>query len=91
MSTDSASSCFSGDELLLGWLLQLIRQSRLLLQSYVVLLLLHRSQQQELSSEAGRHLAYKEYGVLRDKAICKIVFVHGSDSCRHDNAFVALL
>ncbi|KAL0671335.1 LOW QUALITY PROTEIN: hypothetical protein Bca4012_034039 [Brassica carinata] len=47
--------------------------------------------QQELSSEAGRHLAYKEYGVLRDKAICKIVFVHGSDSCRHDNAFTALL
>lgn len=39
----------------------------------------------------GRHLAYKEYGVPRDEATRKIVVVHGSDSCRHDNAFAALL
>ncbi|WZY92259.1 hypothetical protein YC2023_064588 [Brassica napus] len=39
----------------------------------------------------GRHLAYKEHGVPRDQAVRKIVFVHGSDSCRHDNAFAALL
>ncbi|OMO68307.1 hypothetical protein COLO4_29764 [Corchorus olitorius] len=32
----------------------------------------------------GRHLAYKEYGVPRDAAKYKIVFVHGFDSCRHD-------
>lgn len=39
----------------------------------------------------GRHLAYKEHGVPRDEANHKIVVVHGSDSCRHDNAFAALL
>ncbi|KAK1310119.1 hypothetical protein QJS10_CPA08g01519 [Acorus calamus] len=32
----------------------------------------------------GRHLAYKEHGVPRDKAKYKIIFVHGFDSCRHD-------
>lgn len=39
----------------------------------------------------GRHLAYKEHGVPRAEASRQIVFVHGSDSCRHDNAFAALL
>ncbi|KAK6139922.1 hypothetical protein DH2020_026298 [Rehmannia glutinosa] len=32
----------------------------------------------------GRHLAYKEYGVPKDIAKHKIVFIHGFDSCRHD-------
>ncbi|KAK1263507.1 hypothetical protein QJS04_geneDACA008456 [Acorus gramineus] len=32
----------------------------------------------------GRHLAYKENGVPKDKAKYKIIFVHGVDSCRHD-------
>ncbi|KAL9150141.1 hypothetical protein ABFS82_12G149900 [Erythranthe guttata] len=32
----------------------------------------------------GRHLAYEEYGVPKDNAKHKIVFVHGFDSCRHD-------
>nr|POF19600.1 hypothetical protein CFP56_65260 [Quercus suber] len=32
----------------------------------------------------GRHLAYKEHGVPKEKANFKIVFVHGFDSCRHD-------
>lgn len=32
----------------------------------------------------GRHLAYKEHGVPKDKAKYKIVSVHGFDSCRHD-------
>ncbi|KAL3623398.1 hypothetical protein CASFOL_032214 [Castilleja foliolosa] len=32
----------------------------------------------------GRFLAYKEFGVPRDTAKNKIVFVHGHDSCRHD-------
>ncbi|AEC09227.1 alpha/beta-Hydrolases superfamily protein [Arabidopsis thaliana] len=39
----------------------------------------------------GRQLAYKEHGVPRDEATHKIIVVHGSDSCRHDNAFAALL
>lgn len=39
----------------------------------------------------GRYLAYIEHGVPRDEATHKIVVVHGSDSCRHDNAFSALL
>ncbi|XP_022882943.1 uncharacterized protein LOC111399712 [Olea europaea var. sylvestris] len=30
----------------------------------------------------GRHLAYKEYGVPKDKAKYKIIFVHGFDNCR---------
>ncbi|GMN64614.1 hypothetical protein TIFTF001_033685 [Ficus carica] len=36
----------------------------------------------------GRHLAYKEYGVPREGAKYKIIFVHSFSSCRHD-AFVA--
>ncbi|TKY45010.1 monoacylglycerol lipase abhd6-B [Spatholobus suberectus] len=32
----------------------------------------------------GRHLAYKEHGVPREVAKKKIVFLHGSASCRHD-------
>lgn len=32
----------------------------------------------------GRFLAYKEFGVPKDKAKHKIVFIHGFDSCRHD-------
>ncbi|KVI05062.1 hypothetical protein Ccrd_016584, partial [Cynara cardunculus var. scolymus] len=32
----------------------------------------------------GRHLAYNEYGVSRDTAKYKIVFVHGFSSCRYD-------
>ncbi|XP_006648690.2 probable lysophospholipase BODYGUARD 1 [Oryza brachyantha] len=32
----------------------------------------------------GRHLAYHEYGVPRDQARHKIIFVHGFDSCRYD-------
>ncbi|KAL0426534.1 UNVERIFIED_CONTAM: hypothetical protein Slati_2828200 [Sesamum latifolium] len=32
----------------------------------------------------GRYLAYKEYGVPKDKAKHKIVFVHGFGCCRHD-------
>ena len=32
----------------------------------------------------GRHLAYKEYGVGKDRANYKVVFVHGFGSCRHD-------
>ncbi|XP_010067135.2 uncharacterized protein LOC104454097 [Eucalyptus grandis] len=32
----------------------------------------------------GRYLAYKEHGVPRELAEHKIIFVHGSDSCRHD-------
>uniref|UniRef100_A0A803R0Q7 AB hydrolase-1 domain-containing protein n=2 Tax=Cannabis sativa TaxID=3483 RepID=A0A803R0Q7_CANSA len=33
----------------------------------------------------GRHLAYKELGVPKESAKYKIVFIHGFDSCRHDN------
>ncbi|KAJ7974895.1 Alpha/beta-Hydrolases superfamily protein [Quillaja saponaria] len=33
----------------------------------------------------GRHLAYKEYGVLKEVAKHKIVYVHGFGSCRHDS------
>ncbi|XP_042042750.1 uncharacterized protein LOC121787966 [Salvia splendens] len=32
----------------------------------------------------GRHLAYKEFGVPKDNAKHKIVFVHALDTCRHD-------
>ncbi|KAL8526338.1 hypothetical protein ACS0TY_015527 [Phlomoides rotata] len=32
----------------------------------------------------GRHLSYEEYGVPKDTAKHKIVFVHGFDSCKHD-------
>ncbi|KAF9598775.1 hypothetical protein IFM89_031443 [Coptis chinensis] len=37
----------------------------------------------------GRHLAYKEYGVSKDEAKYKIIFVHGFDSCRHDVPFLS--
>ncbi|XP_072958637.1 uncharacterized protein [Typha angustifolia] len=32
----------------------------------------------------GRHLAYLESGVAKDKAKYKVIFVHGFDSCRYD-------
>ncbi|KAF3675582.1 putative germin-like protein subfamily 3 member 2-like [Capsicum annuum] len=32
----------------------------------------------------GRHLAYKEFGVPRENAKYKIVYIHGYDECRHD-------
>ncbi|KAJ4970747.1 hypothetical protein NE237_003846 [Protea cynaroides] len=32
----------------------------------------------------GRHLAYKENGVPRDRAKYKIIWVHGFDSCKYD-------
>lgn len=32
----------------------------------------------------GRHLAYKEYGMPREDAKYRIVFVHGFTSSRHD-------
>ena len=31
----------------------------------------------------GRHLSYKEYGVPKESAKYKIVFVHGFDSVKH--------
>ncbi|CAA6665433.1 unnamed protein product [Spirodela intermedia] len=34
--------------------------------------------------EDGRHLAYKEHGVPKEEAKYKIIFIHGSNSCRHD-------
>ncbi|KAF9591479.1 hypothetical protein IFM89_004533 [Coptis chinensis] len=37
----------------------------------------------------GRHLAYKEYGVSKDEAKYKIMFVHGFYSCRHDVPFLS--
>lgn len=39
----------------------------------------------------GRHLAYKEHGMLKDTAIYKFVYVHGFDSCRHHAAVANLL
>lgn len=39
----------------------------------------------------GRHLAYKEHGVPKDKAKYKIVFVHGFGCSRHDAAITATL
>jgi hypothetical protein len=32
----------------------------------------------------SRHLAYLEFGVLKEEAIYKIIFVHGFDSYRYD-------
>ncbi|XP_068662340.1 uncharacterized protein [Aristolochia californica] len=32
----------------------------------------------------GRHLAYKEHGVINSRAKYKIIYSHGFDSCRHD-------
>ncbi|WOH06171.1 hypothetical protein DCAR_0625594 [Daucus carota subsp. sativus] len=39
----------------------------------------------------GRHLAYTEFGVPRDVAKYKIVFVHGFGSCKHDAVILATL
>ncbi|EXB36965.1 hypothetical protein L484_018341 [Morus notabilis] len=39
----------------------------------------------------GRHLAYKEYGMPREKAKNKIIFVHGFSSCRHDAVIATTL
>lgn len=39
----------------------------------------------------GRHLAYKEHGVLKELAKHKIIFVHGFGSSRHDAAIAANL
>lgn len=36
----------------------------------------------------GRYLAYKEYGVPKENAKHKIVFIHGINSCRHDVAAI---
>ena len=32
----------------------------------------------------GRHLAYKEHGAPKEEANNKIIYIHGSNSCRHD-------
>lgn len=32
----------------------------------------------------GRHLSYMEYGLSKDTAKYKIIFVHGIHSCRYD-------
>ncbi|KAH6830529.1 alpha/beta-Hydrolases superfamily protein [Perilla frutescens var. hirtella] len=37
----------------------------------------------------GRYLAYEEYGVPKDVAKHKIVFVHGFDNCRHHGSALA--
>lgn len=37
----------------------------------------------------GRYLAYKEYGVPKENAKHKIVFIHGINSCRHDVAAIS--
>jgi hypothetical protein len=37
----------------------------------------------------GRHLAYHETGVPKEKAKHKIIFVHGFDSCRYDTLQVS--
>lgn len=37
----------------------------------------------------GRHLAYKEYGVPREEAKYKIVYVHGFTSSRHGAALIS--
>ncbi|XP_010416279.1 PREDICTED: uncharacterized protein LOC104702154 [Camelina sativa] len=39
----------------------------------------------------GRYLAYKEHGLPREKASRKVVFIHGSDCCRHDTVYATLL
>lgn len=37
----------------------------------------------------GRHLSYLEYGVPKDTAKYKIIFVHGFDTCKYHNIFAA--
>ncbi|PON70683.1 Alpha/beta hydrolase fold [Trema orientale] len=39
----------------------------------------------------GRHLAYKEYGVPKEEAKHKIIYVHGFASCRHDTMIATTL
>ncbi|GAA0139023.1 hydrolase [Lithospermum erythrorhizon] len=39
----------------------------------------------------GRYLAYKEFGVPKESAKHKIVYLHGFDSCRHDLSFESTL
>ncbi|XP_050892129.1 uncharacterized protein LOC127097677 [Lathyrus oleraceus] len=39
----------------------------------------------------GRYLAYKEYGVPKQSASKKIVFIHGFGSCRHDTVIATNL
>lgn len=39
----------------------------------------------------GRYLAYKEHGVPRDEARRKVIFIHGSDCCRHDAVYATRL
>lgn len=39
----------------------------------------------------GRHLAYKEHGVSKDKAHYKIIFIHGFGSSRHDHVVAKAL
>lgn len=36
----------------------------------------------------GRHLAYKEHGIPRDRAKYKIILVHGLSSSRHEVSIV---
>ncbi|GJT14287.1 alpha/beta hydrolases superfamily protein [Tanacetum coccineum] len=35
----------------------------------------------------GRHLSYLEYGVPKETAQYKIIYVHGFDNCKHHNLF----
>ncbi|XP_076907539.1 uncharacterized protein LOC143564024 [Bidens hawaiensis] len=37
----------------------------------------------------GRHLSYLEFGVPKDTAKYKIIYVHGFDNCKHHNLFAA--
>ncbi|KAJ4817530.1 alpha/beta-Hydrolases superfamily protein [Rhynchospora pubera] len=37
----------------------------------------------------GRHVAYVEFGVPREKAKNKIIFIHGFDACRYDTLKVS--
>lgn len=39
----------------------------------------------------GRNLAYKEYGMPREEAKYKIIFIHGFSSCRHDAVIATTL
>lgn len=38
----------------------------------------------------GRHLSYLEYGVPKQTANYKIIFVHGFDNCKHHNLFAGI-
>lgn len=39
---------------------------------------------QRIKLRDGRHLAYKEHGVDREKAKYKVIYVHGIGSSRHE-------